>query len=109
MSDGFALQFSTGELVAVWGTGLVGRAPVAEPGEYVDHLVPVLDATRTVSKTHLEFGQDDGSFWVLDRYSANGTVVVDAGGTRTRCDPGRRLRVPRGGRVEFGEQFFLVD
>ena len=43
----FVLQFSTGESVTVTGTGLVGRSPISEPGEYFDHLVRVLDSTRS--------------------------------------------------------------
>ncbi|MEQ1736317.1 MAG: FHA domain-containing protein [Rhodoglobus sp.] len=71
----FVLQFSTGDSVSVTGTGLLGRNPVAEPGEYVDSLVTISDPGKSVSKTHLEFGQDGGTFWISDRYSGNGTVV----------------------------------
>lgn len=72
-------------------------------------LVAVHDPTRTVSKTHLEFGQADGVFWVMDRFSANGTAVVSADGERTRCEPWRRHPVERGGRVELGDQTFDVS
>jgi predicted component of type VI protein secretion system len=105
----FVLQFSTGESVSVSGTGLIGRNPVAEPGEYFDTLVPVVDPGRSVSKTHLEFGQDDTSFWVSDRYSGNGTVVREPDREPRRCDAGKRYRVARGARVEIGEQFFIVS
>ncbi|MDM4763481.1 FHA domain-containing protein [Galbitalea sp. SE-J8] len=107
MTAGFALQFSTGEFVEVRGAGLVGRAPAAEPGERVDQLVPITDPTRSVSKTHLAFGIDDGALWVSDRHSANGTRV-ESGGTQRRCEPGRRYRVPRGGRIWIGDQFIVV-
>jgi len=102
------LQFSTGESIAVTGTGLIGRAPVAQPGEYVDHLVPVYDSARSLSKTHLEFGQEAGLFWVIDRWSANGTIVHSPTGSPRRCDPGKRYGVDRGSRVEIGDQFFTV-
>ena len=105
----FVLQFSTGESVSVSGTGLIGRNPVAEPGEYFDTLVAVIDPGRSVSKTHLEFGQDDTSFWVSDRYSGNGTVVREPDREPRRCDAGKRYRVARGARVEIGEQFFIVS
>lgn len=103
----FGLQFSTGEYVVVRGIGLVGRAPSAEPGEYVDQLVPIYDPTRSMSKTHLEFGLDDDQLWVLDRFSANG-VRIDVDAVSRRCDPGKRYRVPRGARVWLGEQFMVV-
>ena len=105
----FVLQFSTGESVTVTGTGLVGRSPISEPGEYFDHLVRVLDSTRSVSKIHLEFGQQDGVFWVSDRYSGNGTIVRAPDRSGIRCEPGKRQIVARGARVVIGEQFFVVS
>ena len=107
--DRFVLQFSTGESVSVSGTGLIGRNPVAEPGEYFDTLVAIVDPGRSVSKTHLEFGQDDTSFWVSDRYSGNGTVMREPDREPRRCEAGKRYRVVRGTRVEIGEQFFIVS
>ncbi|WP_394770243.1 zinc ribbon domain-containing protein [Lacisediminihabitans sp.] len=105
----FVLQFSTGESFTVYGTGLVGRNPKVEPGEYVDQLVRVLDPSRSVSKTHLEFGQDDGSFWIADRFSGNGTIVREPDSAPVRCEPNKRHRIMRGTRVEIGEQFFIVS
>lgn len=105
----FVLQFSTGESVTVSGSGLIGRNPVAQPGEYLDQFVVVGDPGKSVSKSHLEFGQDDGWFWVIDRWSTNGTVVRAPDAEPRRCEPGRRVRVPRGSRVEIGEQFFVVS
>lgn len=105
----FVLQFSTGESVSVRGTGLVGRNPVAEPGEYFDNFVTIVDPGKSVSKTHLEFGQDGGAFWISDRYSGNGTVVREPDRSARRADPGKRYRVVRGTRVDIGEQFFVVS
>jgi hypothetical protein len=105
----YVLQFSTGESVSVSGAGLIGRNPVAEPGEYFDTLVAIVDPGRSVSKTHLEFGQDGTSFWVSDRYSGNGTVVREPDREPRRCEAGKRYRVARGARVEIGEQFFIVS
>ncbi|TXN28520.1 double zinc ribbon domain-containing protein [Lacisediminihabitans profunda] len=105
----FVLQFSTGESFTVYGTGLIGRNPKVEPGEYVDQLVRVLDPSRSVSKTHLEFGQDDGSFWIVDRFSGNGTIVREPDSAPVRCEPNKRHRIMRGTRVEIGEQFFIVS
>lgn len=105
----FVLQFSTGESISVTGSGLVGRNPSAEPGEFVDHLVTVFDAGKSVSKAHLEFGQESGRFWVSDRFSTNGTVIRPAEQEPRRCEPGRRYFVDRGTRVDVGEQFFVVS
>jgi hypothetical protein len=105
----FVLQFSTGDSVIVTGTGLVGRNPVKEPSETFEIVVPITDPSKSVSKTHLEFGQMAGAFWISDRYSGNGTVVREPGGKPKRCEPGKRYRVMRGSRVEIGEQFFIVS
>jgi hypothetical protein len=105
----FVLTFSTGEVVTVSGDGLIGRRPMPEPGEAFAHLVQIVDRGLSVSKTHLEFGEHDGGLWIADRFSSNGTVVRRPGEAGLRCEPGRRVLVPRGSRVEIGEQAFTVD
>jgi hypothetical protein len=107
--DRFVLQFSTGESVTVSGAGLIGRNPAAQPGEYVDQLVSIFDVGKSVSKTHLEFGQEGGRFWVSDRYSTNGSTVRQPEAEPRRCEPGRRYFVVRGTRIDVGEQFFVVS
>ncbi|MGY4859871.1 FHA domain-containing protein [Cryobacterium sp. AP23] len=102
----YTLQFSTGETVSVRGSGLIGRRPLPQPTETFDHLIQINDLGRSVSKSHLEFGQHDGEFWVNDRFSSNGTVVVRAPAPVVRCEPGRRYLVTRGSRVEIGDQYF---
>jgi pSer/pThr/pTyr-binding forkhead associated (FHA) protein len=108
LGERFVLQFSTGESVTVRGTGLIGRNPAMEPGEYVDDLVAIVDEGKSVSKTHLEFGQEDGTFWVSDRFSTNGTVIRVSGSEPRRCEPQHRYLIERGGRVEIGDEFFVV-
>jgi len=105
----YVLQFSTGESIVVAGTGLIGRNPSAEPGEYVDELVAIVDVGKSVSKTHVEFGHEGGLFWVSDRYSTNGTVVRQPDADAVRCEPGKRYMIARGTRVEIGDQFFVVS
>jgi hypothetical protein len=105
----FVLQFSTGETYTVDGSGLIGRRPSAQPGESFDVLIELNDQGRSVSKTHLEFGQEGGVFWISDRFSANGTVVREPDRAPRLSAPGMRSRVSRGSRVEIGEQFFVVS
>ncbi|MCY7413568.1 MAG: FHA domain-containing protein [Salinibacterium sp.] len=105
----FVLQFSTGESVSLSGTGILGRNPTPEPGEYFDSIVTIVDLGRSVSKTHLEFGQEAGSFWLSDRYSGNGTVVREPEQAPVRCEAGKRYFVLRGTRIDIGEQFFVVS
>ncbi|HEV7184188.1 MAG TPA: hypothetical protein VGN33_06795 [Leifsonia sp.] len=105
----YTLSFSTGETVVVTGPGLVGRRPIAQPGEQVEQLVAIQDAARSVSKTHLEFGLEAGELWICDRYSGNGTVARPLGGVARQCEAGRRYRVTQGTRVEIGDQWFDVS
>ncbi len=105
----FVLQFSTGESYTVLGSGLAGRNPHPEPGEYVDHLVTVMDPGRSVSKTHFEFGQHEGVFWFSDRHSGNGSTIREPGSEARICEPGRRYPIVRGTRVDIGEQFVVVS
>jgi predicted component of type VI protein secretion system len=93
----------------VTGTGLLGRNPLPEPGEYFDAMIAISDPGKSVSKSHLEFGQDAGAFWVSDRFSGNGTVVREPDSPPKRCDAGKRYRIARGTRVDIGEQFFIVS
>lgn len=105
----FVLQFSTGESYTVTGSGLAGRNPRPEPTEVVDHVVTIVDPGRSVSKTHLEFGQEAGVFWVCDRHSGNGSVIREPGEPPRPCEPGRRYPVVRGTRIDMGEQFVIVS
>jgi hypothetical protein len=109
VGERFILQFSTGESVSVFGTGLLGRNPVPQPGEYFDQLVTISDPGKSVSKTHLEFGQEAGAFWVADRFSGNGSIVREPEAAPKRLSPGKRYRIVRGSRVEIAEQFFIVS
>jgi hypothetical protein len=104
----FSLVFSTGESVRIAGHGLVGRNPTPGDGESVDYVVQIVDPQRSVSKTHLEFGVDGESLWVSDRNSSNGTRISDGALDTVELRPGRRTRVPRGARVEIGDQYFDV-
>lgn len=104
----FVLTFSTGQRVSVRGSGLIGRKPLPQPDEMFDELIRVADADRSVSKTHLEFGQHDGEFWVSDRVSGNGTVIRRPGETAEQLEPGRRYVLPRGTRVEIADHSFSV-
>jgi hypothetical protein len=105
----FVLQFSTGESVTVFGSGLLGRNPTPQPTEYFDQLVSISDPGKSVSKTHLEFGQEAGSFWVSDRFSGNGSAVREPESSLRRLVAGKRYRIVRGTRVDIGEQFFVVS
>lgn len=105
----YTLAFDTGEALTVTGNGLVGRNPAPAAGEVVDHVIPISDPDRTVSKTHLAFGVGPDGLWVLDRGSTNGTWTVTGEGARAQVAPGTRVTVPVGSTVEFGDRSFTVS
>lgn len=105
----FILQFSTGEGATVTGSGLIGRNPQAEPGEFFDHRIVIVDQGKSVSKTHIEFGQTAGALWIADRYSGNGTIIKRPHAEAQRAEPGKRYLVSRGSRIDIGDQFFIVS
>jgi hypothetical protein len=109
VGERFVLQFSTGESHVVWGSGLVGRNPTPEPGEQFTHQISIVDPGKSVSKTHLEFGQTAGAFWICDRFSGNGTEIRQPDSAQQRCDAGKRYLLARGSRIDIGDQFFVVS
>ena len=103
------LRFDDGVQVPVHGAGLLGRNPDARPGESIDHLIPVADATLQISKTHASFGFDDHGFWVSDRNSSNGTTVIPPTGDPVDLAAGQRLHVVPGTAVLLGGRRFTVE
>ena len=105
---GFLLSFDNGQSFTVHGSGLVGRKPQSAPGEQHDDLLAVDDENRSLSKTHLEFGIDEGGFWVTDRGSTNGTSVLTAHGEPLDVLVGVRIHVPGDGSVRVGRRQFTA-
>ena len=105
----YTLTLSTGETLEVSANGLIGRMPQPSAGEQFAHLVIVTDPSRSVSKTHLEFGFDGEHLWVLDRNSGNGSIIREFGKIPRRAEPGRQYLVPRGTRIDMGETQLTID
>jgi hypothetical protein len=104
----FRLVFSTGESAVVSGPGVIGRNPVSSAGDSGTEIVRIVDPQLSVSKTHLEFGIENGTFWVSDLRSANGTSISVSGERSLDARPGERYGVARGTRIRIGEQYFDV-
>jgi uncharacterized RDD family membrane protein YckC len=98
------LRFDTGEVLAVHGAALVGRAPTASGDEVVMHLMPIADETRSISKTHFALGADEHGLLVSDRGSTNGTAI-ERGGATIPVSPGAAARLAPGDRIRFGDRF----
>jgi hypothetical protein len=99
------LMFSTGQMLTVAGSALVGRTPSPAPGETVDTVFAVDDPTRSVSRTHFRADWRDGHLTVTDRGSANG-LVVDGG---QPLPSGQPVELHDGDRIVLGDQSFTVQ
>ncbi|NQX27970.1 FHA domain-containing protein [Microbacteriaceae bacterium VKM Ac-2854] len=101
MSGLMLLSFSTGQHAIVTGSGLIGRQPVPDAGESFRHVLAITDPSRSMSKTHLEFGFDGDGLWVRDRWSSNGTVLVAVGEAELPLEAGKRYRAAAGSLVRL--------
>lgn len=99
---GAILEFDGGARIRVVGTGLLGRAPLAPDGEHFDHLLPVDDQSRLISKTHAGFEVDNHGCWFTDRGSVNGVEVTEPGSSARELTPWQRQLLPWGTTVTLG-------
>ncbi|GLK16529.1 RDD family protein [Herbiconiux flava] len=102
-------RLDTGEVVPITRHGVLGRDPVAPGGDASDLLIALQGDTLSVSKTHLEFGLEDGRVWVSDRGSTNGTALVRGDGVELELDAGERVRVESGDRIRVGTRVLQVE
>lgn len=104
----FTITLGTGESVELTRSGLLGRMPTPAEGEEFEHLIVVTDPGRSVSKTHLELGVDNGEIWVADRNSGNGSIIREPGVVPRRAQPGTRYPVVRGTRIDIGDLHLTI-
>ncbi|WP_374946133.1 FHA domain-containing protein [Agreia sp.] len=108
VAKSFVLEFSTGEVVTVVGSGLIGRAPQNTRGDTTLQLVSVDDPARSVSKVHVRFEVDAEGLWIEDCDSGNGTAIVPPGRPALPIAPGQRHPAALGAVVRMGRQSFIV-
>nr|WP_300049738.1 FHA domain-containing protein [uncultured Nocardioides sp.] len=104
-----SLVFSTGDVVAVDRTVLVGRAP--EAGRFASHdqphVVTVPSPHQEISSTHLEIrpgaGADHGSAIATDLGSTNGTVLAQPGLDAEDLTPGIAVSLIPGAVLDLGD------
>lgn len=104
-----SLVFSTGDVVAVDRTVLVGRAPEARRFASHDqpHVVTVASPHQEISSTHLEIrpgaGADHGSAIATDLGSTNGTVLALPGLDPEELKPGIAVSLVPGAVLDLGD------
>ncbi len=102
------LTLDSGEIVAVAGGGVVlGRAPATGPDDVEVAPVPVVDPTRSISKTHWALLRRDGVVVAVERGSTNGSVLV-RGGSEQPLEPGHPIEVRHGDTIRFGDRHAVV-
>lgn len=105
----FLVTLDTGQVMSVTGPGLIGRAPRPAAGERCDHVIVVDDPERSVSRTHARFGIEDGTFWVSDAGSGNGTTLRLPGGRVVPVPADQRVLVPSGSTIQVGDRGVRID
>jgi len=75
------------------GVVVLGRKPVASVSDPVAQLIPVVDPSKTVSKTHARLELVDGAWFISDLDSTNGVVIVTASGEEVEVTPGSSVAV----------------
>ena len=104
-----SLVFSTGDVVTVDRTVLVGRAPEARRFASHDqpHVVTVPSPHQEISSTHLEIrpgaGADHGSAIATDLGSTNGTVLALPGLDPEDLKPGIAVSLVPGAVLDLGD------
>ncbi|ANJ27900.1 RDD family protein [Agromyces aureus] len=101
------LAFDDGSRLVPAEYGLLGRAPVAAPGERIQ-LVPLDDPSMLISKVHAEFGADASGVWIADRGSTNGTDLRHPDGRTETLRAGVRTPLGVGSVVTLGGRSFTI-
>ncbi|MEC5200220.1 putative RDD family membrane protein YckC [Arthrobacter sp. PL16] len=102
------LVFDDGTEVEIAGQALIGRNPEPRPNEAVNYLINFADLNRSVSKTHVHLGFDQGAVWVTDRGSTNGSFLIDQTGSEQPLHPEVAMLLPGGSSVRFGDRRFTI-
>lgn len=80
---------------------ILGRRPDPDSAYPRAQLIPIVDDTRTISKTHARLELRGENWMVTDLGSTNGVLLATLMGTEVEAEPGVELAA--------GERFFLGD
>lgn len=86
---------------------IVGRRPGSDPARPDAQLVPVVDATRTVSKTHARLERGADGWTITDLDSTNGVVLIADDGMERDAAPG--VAEPLTARFLLGDAELRLD
>lgn len=98
----WVLALDDGQRIQVGGSLVLGRDPAPVSVRPHAVLVPVVDAAKSVSKTHAILDLEGAELSITDLHSTNGVLVTDVHGVEHDLAPGERVVLSRGDRVELG-------
>jgi resuscitation-promoting factor RpfA len=103
------LQFSTGQVVPLEGTVIVGRAPSVDALQRADNpqTFRLDNVGQDISRNHVEVAVHDGQVLVTDLNSSNGTVVTLPGRPGQRLIPGEPFMLLPGSTVALSEEAYF--
>ena len=107
-TSSWSLGLPGGGTEAVQGSLIVGRAATPLPTRPGARLLSIDDLTRSISKNHAVFTDDNGFLFIEDLDSMNGIIVTRSDGHVTDLIPGERLRLDHGSRVELGDVLLTI-
>jgi FHA domain len=99
------LVLSTGQVVAVDRSVLLGRAPQVSrvTNRDLPRLVTLPSPQQDISRTHAEVRADGDDVLVTDLHSTNGTLVTRPGDVARQLSPGEATIIEHGEVVDLGD------
>lgn len=102
------LRFASGDAVAIAGALVLGRAPVVPLHLEGAAVHAVTDPSMAISSTHCVVTVAEGSVWVEDLGSTNGTDLVLPNGA-VQMLRAQRAELARGCRLQLGDNWCQLD
>jgi hypothetical protein len=99
------LRVSTGQVVALDRTVIIGRRPrsTRASGANLPHLVAVESPQQDISRSHLEVRPEGDTVVVIDLHTTNGSTLLRPGADPVRLHPGEQTLVLSGDVVDLGD------
>jgi hypothetical protein len=104
-ASGPRVRLSTGQVIALDRTVVIGRRPRAtrSSGATLPHLVAVDSPQQDISRSHLEIRPEADAVVVLDLHTTNGSTLLRSGAEPVRLHPGEQTVVVTGDVIDLGD------
>ncbi|WP_460798473.1 FHA domain-containing protein [Microbacterium sp. GXF0217] len=102
---GGRIRVSTGQVVALDRTVVIGRRPRAPraSGASLPHLIAVESPQQDISRSHLEVRPEGDTVVVIDLHTTNGSTLLRPGADPVRLHPGEQTLVLSGDVIDLGD------